>query len=60
MVLAATAPIDGGERIVGLADLRPLEDETLIVVEDGPPAEAMRELLADASLALGERVRRAA
>ena len=60
IVLAATAPIDGSERIVGLADLRPLEDETLVVVEDGEPAEAVRELLAEASLVLGERVRRAA
>jgi hypothetical protein len=61
IVLAATAPIDGSERIVGLADLRPMDDETLVVVvDDAPPAEAVRDLLAEASLVVGERVRRAA
>jgi hypothetical protein len=60
IVLAATAHIEGSERIVGLADLRPLDDETLFVVDQQAPAEAVRALLADASLALGERVRRAA
>jgi hypothetical protein len=61
LVLAATAPIDGSERIVGLADLAPLEaDDPQVLVDDRTPSAAVHELLAGAALALAARVRRAA
>jgi hypothetical protein len=61
IVLAATAPVQGTEKIVGLADLRPLDGEpALVVVAEVEGAETVRDLLADAVRTLGERVRRAA
>jgi hypothetical protein len=61
LVLAATAPIDGSEQIVGLADLAPLEARQVrILVDDRTPSAAVRDLLARAAVALAARVRRAA
>ena len=61
LVLAATAPIEGSERIVGLADVTPLGAERpRVLVDDRTPSSAVHDLLARAALAVAARVRRAA
>ena len=61
LVVAATAPIDGSERIVGLADMSSVSDERpLVIVDDRTPSGAVKRLLVRVSWGLAERARRAA
>jgi hypothetical protein len=61
LVVVATAPLEGVEEIVGLADLRaPAVRRPLVVVDDRAPSHAVRRLLRQAAGALGGRLRHAA
>ena len=61
LVVVATAPVEGTEEIVGLADLRePAASGPLVVVDDRTPSHAVRSLLERAAQALAGRLRHAA
>jgi hypothetical protein len=60
LVVLATAPLEGTEEIVGLADMRtPAPREALVVVDDRTPSTAVRGLLEQAARALSARLRHA-
>jgi hypothetical protein len=60
LVLVATAPLEGTEEIVGLADLRtPAPRDALVVVDDRTPGTAVHGLLQQAAAALSARLRHA-
>jgi hypothetical protein len=61
LVVVATAPLEGSEEIVGLADLGiPQRREATVVVDDRTPSHAVRRLLERAIGALASRLRHAA
>ena len=61
LVVLATAPLEGTEEIVGLADLRtPEPQEALLVVDDRTPSTAVRRLLEQAAAGLSARLRHTA
>jgi hypothetical protein len=58
LVVLATAPLEGAEEIVGLADLRtPAPGDAVVVVDDRTPSHAVRRLLEQAAAALSKRLR---
>jgi hypothetical protein len=60
LVVLATAPLEGSEEIVGLADLpTPAPRDTVVVVDDRTPNHAVRRLLEQAATALSARLRHA-
>jgi len=60
LVVLATAPLEGSEEIVGLADLRaPKPRDSVVVVDDRTPSHAVRRLLVQAADALSARLRHA-
>jgi hypothetical protein len=59
LVLAATAPIEGAEHIVGLTALELAGGEPLVLVDDRTPSRAVGELLRSAAAGLAARFRRA-
>jgi hypothetical protein len=60
LVVLATAPLEGSEEIVGLADLVvPEKAEPLVLVDDRTPSHAVRRLLEQAAVALAARLRHA-
>jgi hypothetical protein len=60
LVVLATAPLEGGEEIVGLADLRgPEPRDPMVVVDDRTPSHAVKRLLVQAAGALSARLRHA-
>jgi hypothetical protein len=60
LVLLATAPLEGSEEIVGLADLRAMAPRRpVVVVDDRTPSHAVRRLLEQAARALSDRIRNA-
>jgi hypothetical protein len=60
LVVLATAPLEGSEEIVGLADLRtPAPRDTTVVVDDHTPSHAVGRLLEQAAAALSARLRHA-
>jgi hypothetical protein len=61
LVVLATAPLDGSEEIVGLADAAVSEEVApLVLVDDRTPSHAVRRLLERAAGALTSRLRHAA
>ena len=60
LVVLATAPLDGAEEIVGLADLQaPAPRNAVVLVDDRTPSHAVRRLLEQAAAALAARLRHA-
>jgi hypothetical protein len=60
LVVVATAPLEGAEQIVGLADLRaPARRRPFVVVDDRTPSYAVRRLLEQAASALASRLQHA-
>jgi hypothetical protein len=60
LVVVATAPMEGAEEIVGLAELgHPDRRETTVFVDDRTPSHAVRELLEQVATALAPRLRHA-
>ena len=59
LVLLATAPLEGSEEIVGLADLRAMAPGPVVIVDDRTPSHAVRRLLEQAAWALSGRLRNA-
>jgi hypothetical protein len=60
LVVLATAPLEGSEEIVGLADLRaPQPRDPVVVVDDRTPSRAVQRLLVQAANALSPRLRHA-
>jgi hypothetical protein len=58
LVVLATAPLEGSEEIVGLADLAPpAPGDATVVVDDRTPSHAVRRLLEEAAGALARRLR---
>jgi predicted pyridoxine 5'-phosphate oxidase superfamily flavin-nucleotide-binding protein len=61
LVVLATAPLEGSEEIVGLADLAaPEKAEPLVLVDDRTPSHAVRRLLEQSAAALATRLWHAA
>jgi hypothetical protein len=61
LVVVATAPLEGAEEIVGLADAAVPEEATpLVLVDDRTPSHAVRRLLEQAATALVARLRHVA
>jgi hypothetical protein len=60
LVVLATAPLEGTEEIVGLAELQtPAPREAVVVVDERTPSTAVRKLLEQAASALSSRLRHA-
>jgi hypothetical protein len=60
LVVVATAPLEGAEEIVGLADLdSPASKQATVLVDDRTPSYAVRRLLEQAAAALASRLRHA-
>jgi hypothetical protein len=60
LVVLATAPLEGSEEIVGLADLpAPASRDALVLVDDRTPSHAVQRLLEQVATALSARLRHA-
>jgi hypothetical protein len=61
LVVVATAPLEGSEEIVGLADLGiPQRRKATVVVDDRTPSHAVRRLLEQVATTLARRLGHAA